>query len=111
MNLLFENKALNQNTSSLMPKLNSTRKKQQHIVSIGMLYEVWRIKQFGLGVQFYDMKWIILSLPSVISGTVIWKQTCEVNISLKNINKTLYDLSILDNKQMWDTDLRIAFLY
>lgn len=56
MNLLFENKALNQNTSSLMPKLNSTRKKQQHIVSIGMLYEVWRIKQFGLGVQFYDMK-------------------------------------------------------
>ena len=103
MTLFWKKKALNQNTSSLMPKLNSTRKKQQHVVSIGMLYEVWRIKQFGLGVQFYDMKWITLSQPSVISGIVIWKQTCEVNIPLKtinikNININLYDLSILDNK-------------
>lgn len=57
MTLFWEKKkALNQNTSSLMPKLNSTRNKQQHIVSTGMLYEVWRMKQFGLGVQFYDMK-------------------------------------------------------
>ena len=54
--LIGGKKALNQNTSSLMPELNSTRKKQQHVVSIGMLHKVWRIKQFGLGVQFYDMK-------------------------------------------------------
>lgn len=40
---LGKKKALNQNTSSLMPKLNSTRNKQQHIVSTGMLYEVWEL--------------------------------------------------------------------